>query len=365
MNTFVIEREKIKKNAEVIFSRAGAASVIAVVKGRGYGFGLDEYVSLLHECGVRFFAVTEPSDALAVGKLNLPDTDILMLRSTALTDEVTALIENDIILTVGSSETASVINNIASEKKKRARVHIKIDTGMGRYGFAPTDVDGIASAFTRFESLSPCGMFTHLSCAFNDEKFTKRQVDTFLKLQKTLSERNIDCGMVHFSNSSYLFNFGSPLGDAVRVGSAFTGRIACKGISTGLSRVGHLEGNICEIRTLTPGSKVGYGKTYTTKINTKIAIVPIGYSDGFGVEKARDSYRFRDGLMYAAMELKRMLSKKAIYVTVNDKCARVLGHIGMTHTVCDVTDIRCSVGDTVKFDVNPIYVSPDIYREFI
>jgi len=365
MNTFIIERDKIRKNAEVIFSRAGVASVIAVVKGRGYGFGIDEYVTLLHECGVRFFAVTEPSDAISVRKLNLPDTDILMLRSTSLHDELSALIENDIILTIGSIEAAVSANDIASAKKKKARIHVKIDTGMGRYGFSPKDTDGIVSTFTNFESLKPCGMFTHLSCAFKDKGFTKKQLDLFHSVNAELTKLGIDCGTVHFSNSAYLFNFGSPLGDAVRIGSAFTGRVAGNTAGSGLSRVGHLEGNICEIRKLSPGATVGYGRAYKTKRETRVAIIPIGYSDGFQVEKARDSYRLRDGIMYALMELKRTLSRKAVYVRINGKAARVLGHIGMTHTACDVTDIPCNVGDTAEFDVNPIYVSSDIYREFI
>ena len=120
MNTFVIEREKIEANTERIFSRAGECTVIAVVKGRGYGFGLSEYVPLLHSFGVRNFAVTDVSDALEIKNLNLPDTDILMLRSTALSDELSALIENDIILTIGCTEAAAAANGIAFSKGKGA-----------------------------------------------------------------------------------------------------------------------------------------------------------------------------------------------------------------------------------------------------
>ncbi len=365
MTSFIIEREKIEQNAREIISRAGDATVFAVVKGHGYGFGLDEYVSILHACGIRHFAVTDVSDALEIKKKELPGTDILMLRSTSLPDEVSSLVENDVILTIGSTDAAVVVNRIALEKERRARVHIKVDTGMGRYGFAPSDAEQIVSVFTSFCALSPCGLYTHLTSAFKSRRVTDRQVDTFLALRDELSSRGIDCGTVHFANSAYLFRFHDPLGDAVRIGSAFTGRIACKTRRSGLARVGHLESNVCEIRWLSPGSKVGYGGAYTAKKAVKTAVIPVGYADGFCTEKARDTYRFRDGIFYVLSDIKRLLSGKRVYVRINGRHARVLGHIGMTHTVCDITDIPCEIGDTAEFDVNPIYVSRDIYKEFI
>ncbi|MBQ8003616.1 MAG: alanine racemase, partial [Oscillospiraceae bacterium] len=349
MTSFIIEREKIEENAREIISRAGAATVIAVVKGCGYGFGLDEYISLLYGCGIRFFAVTDVSDALAIRRKALPDTNILMLRSTALPDEVASLIDNDIILTIGSTDAAVAANKVASEKGKITRVHIKIDTGMGRYGFSPLDTEQIVSAFTSFSSLSPCGLFTHLTSAFKSRSVTEKQVSLFLTLKNELEARGIDCGMIHFANSAYLFRFRTPLGDAVRVGSAFTGRIACKVRRSGLSRVGRIESNVCETRWLAPGSKVGYGGAYTAKRAVKTAVIPVGYSDGFCTEKSRDTYRLRDGLFYLLSDIKRTLSRKAVYVKINGRHARVIGHIGMTHTVCDVTDIPCETGDKAEF----------------
>ncbi len=365
MNSFVIEREKIEKNAREIFSRAGESKVIAVVKGDGYGFGISEYVPLLHSFGVRFFAVTDVSDALKIKDLNLDETEILMLRSTSLSDEISSLIDNDIILTIGSLEAAAAANGVALSKNKTASVHIKIDTGMGRYGFTPSDFENIYSVFTSFPALVPCGMFTHLTSAFKSRKVTKAQIDALYALEDELIAHGIDCGMIHFANSAYLFKFASPLGDAVRVGSAFTGRIPCKVRKSGLSKAGHLESHICELRWLSPGSKIGYSGAYTTKKAIRTAVLPIGYSDGIHVEKARDTYRFRDVVFYVLSDIKKLFFKKPLYVRINGRHARILGHIGMTHTVCDVTDIPCNIGDIATFDVNPIYVSPNIYREFI
>ncbi|MBR5542873.1 MAG: alanine racemase [Oscillospiraceae bacterium] len=365
MNSFIIERDKIRSNAEEIFSRAGDATVIAVVKGRAYGFGIAEFVPLLHECGVRFFGVTDVADALEIKKLALPETDIIMLRSTALCDELSSLIQNDIIITIGSTEAAVNANSIALEKGTTARAHVKIDTGMGRYGFSPDDTEQIYSVYTKFSNISVSGLFTHLSSAFKNGNTTKKQLEKLSSVEDELSSRGVSCGTIHFANSSYLFKRKKPVGDAVRIGSAFTGRLPCKAHSNGLSRVGHLEGNICEIHWLPKGSKVGYSGAYTAKQPTRAAVVPIGYSDGFCVEKCRDTYRFKDGIFYILSDIKRTLFKKSVYVSVNGYKSKVLGHIGMTHTVCDVTDIPCEIGDNVLFDINPVYVSPDVYKEYI
>ena len=365
MTSFVIKKDGIKNNAREIISRAKGAKVVAVVKGRGYGFDVSKYAPLLYEAGIRFFAVTEVHDAMTIRNLGLDGIDILMLRSTALSDELTILIENDIILTIGSYDAAVNANKTAHDCGKHARVHVKIDTGMGRYGFLPDETEQIVSVFTKFENLRAEGLYTHLTFAFKSRKITEHQLASLFSVQKQLTDMGIDIGMMHFANSAYLFKFGEPLGDAVRIGSAFTGRIPCKVRKSGLERVGYLESEVCEIRWLRPGSKVGYGGTFTAKRAIRTAVIPIGYSDGFGVEKAHDAYRFRDGIFYILSELKRTLLRKKLYVNINGKPARVLGHIGMTHTVCDVTNINCEIGDIAEFDVNPIYVSPDILREYI
>lgn len=365
MTSFIIERDKLLSNTKEILSRAGDAKVFAVVKGNGYGFGTDEYLKLLFESGIRNFAVTDADDAVKIKDMNFPDTDILMLRSTSIVEEVQKLIDNDIILTIGSISAAKTTNDISSGIGKKCRVHVKINSGMGRYGFLPDDYDSIRSVFTDFTSIDICGFFTHFPCAFKSKSNTRKQLDVFLKLLDTLNSENFDCGTVHFSNSAYLFGFKSPLGDAVRIGSAFTGRIANKPSNSNLARVGYIKSQICEMQTLPRGATAGYGSAYTAKKEIRTAVIPVGYADGFNTEKSRDTYRFRDGIFYALSEIKRMLTKKSYYGRINGKLCKILGHVGMTHTVLDVTNVSCSIGDDVILDVNPIYVSERIPREYV
>ena len=367
MNTFVIEREKICQNAEAIIKRAGDATVIAVIKGRGYGFGCDEYVTLLHECGIRFFAVTEPQDAAKIRELALDETEILMLRSTALSDELSVLIENDVILTVGSTAAAVAANELAGNMGKTARVHVKIDTGMGRYGFAPDDIENCAAVFTSFSNLRATGLYTHLTSAFRSRKQSEEQIAKLTEVNDRLTERGIVCETIHFANSSYLFKAtgSDPLGGAVRIGSAFTGRLPFRAKRSGLTRVGHLESRVCEIRWIKKGATIGYSRAFKAKSPMRVAIIPLGYADGFHVEKAKDTFRMKDGIFYALSDIKKAVFGHKIFASVNGNRVRVLGHIGMTHTVCDVTDTDCNIGDTAVFDVNPVYVSADTVKKYV
>ncbi len=363
MNAFVVEKEKLRANAQNILERAGELKVYAVIKGNGYGFGLCEYAKFLRECGVSAFAVTEPEEVSALRAAGI-ENEILMLRSTALPDEIETLILNGAVLTVGSNEAAVAVNGVAGKLQKAARVHIKIDTGMGRYGYDPDDIDKISAVYDYMDSLEPCGIYTHLNASFGSKKNTLVQIAMFKDLVSELQTRGYNTGVSHFAASCAFHRFDVDFGEAVRIGSAFTGRLAIAN-RYNLERVGYLQSEVCEIKWLEKGATVGYGGVYRAKSPRKVAIVPLGYSHGFGVEKVRDSYRLRDGVRYVLQDIKRCIFGEKQYAKINDKKVRILGHIGMLHTVLDVTDVPCQIGDVVTYSVNPLYVNADIERKYI
>ena len=157
--------------------------------------------------------------------------------------------------------------------------------------------------------------------------------------------------MAHILNSSGVLHFSGAAMDAVRVGSALLGRVHG---GHGLKRVGYCETQVEELKWLPKGHTTGYGAGWKAKRPTRVAILPVGWYNGFGCEMGNDLFRFRDCLRRIAASLRTMLFGKAYYVTINGKRCKVLGHIGMLHTAADVSGIQCSLGDPARVEINPL-----------
>lgn len=363
MKRFVIEREKLAENARKIQQRAGVP-VIAVLKADGYGFGMAQMAEVLAAEGITMFAVTEPEDAVKLRELGYTEQDILVMRSTAMADEAYTVVQANAIATVGSPEAAQCLDEVAQGCGVQARAHIKLDTGMGRYGFLVDQYEEIKKVYTACAGIQVTGIYTHFHSAFANEAATRAQYKQLCDITDRLKADGIDCGLRHAANSSGLYCYDDLMLDAVRVGSAFTGRIPAK-TPTGLNRLGYLESRVIELRTVPKGHTVGYGAGYVTKAPTRIAVVPVGYTDGFSVEKKKDLYRPRDVLRYMVGELRNGRGKGAIYITVNGQRARVLGHVGLCHVSVDVTGLDVHNGDVAILDVNPLYLSPLVEKAYV
>lgn len=364
MNYLSVEREKIIDNLRCIRETAGTDSIIAVLKANAYGLDMRQMAQVLRDNQVRRFAVTDPADAVALRDWGFADEEILVLRSSAIEEDVRLIIQACATATIGSYDAAVALNGIAESEGMTCDVHIKIDTGMGRYGFEPGELERILSVFRFMSNLNVTGMYTHYANAFNSKKKTQAQYDRFADLVQKVRDAGFSPGLIHASNSAALFKCRMPSLDSVRIGSSLGGRMTVKG-DFGLQRVGRLESAVAEVRWLPKGHPVGYGSAFITKKPTKVAIIPVGTADGFMVEKSRDTFRFSDAFRYAASAFLGFLKGRRFYATVAGKKARILGHVGITHTVADVTEIECSPGTPVSFDVSPTFVPQGIQRRYI
>ena len=353
MNCYVVDREGLQNNIRILREKAGATPIYGVIKGNGYGLGLLPMAQALAEGGVDRFAVTEPKDIRALREAGFQQ-EILMMRATCVPEELTELLALDAVCTVGSLDCALAMDRAAAEAGKKLRCHVKIDTGMGRYGFLPSDLDGIRQVYA-LENLEICGIYTHFHSAFSSEKDTKGQFNAFMTVIRTLEGEGYPLETRHCCNSSAFLKYPEMYLDGVRLGSALLGRLSFPG-DMGLTKLGWCRSQVELIRELPKGSSVGYGAAWRAKRPTKIAVCSVGYFNGFGAEKGNDIFRFRDCVRGGLGYIKAFLKKKAFYVTVNGKPARVLGHIGMVQTIFDVTDIPCQVGDPVRMEINPLLV---------
>lgn len=371
MKALVIEKEKLKHNIEQIKKHArinlsddkgNPVKLIAVVKANGYGLGLVEYTKFLIDNGITFFAVATVEEAICLRKAGIKN-DLLMLSSTAIKQDIAHLLEQNVMLTIGSKEAGQAVNQVAKEKQIVARVHLKIDTGFGRYGFLSTHPEEIIESLERLENIKIEGTFTHFSIAFYDEKKTRQQFNRFMDTVAILQDNQIDTGMLHVCNSSAFVKFPNMHLNAVRIGSAFLGRLAVKN-TIGLQKIGYLESEIAEIKDLPVGWNVGYSNIYTTKKERKVAIIPVGYADGYHVKVEPDMFRFIDKLRYLFQDVKRFFRKEQMQVRIKDKLYPVIGRMGMYHVTVDITGANCKIGEKACFSISPFYIDARTRREY-
>lgn len=368
MKALVVEIQKIKHNLkkvrEIIEQNNKETQLIAVIKGNGYGLGLIEYAQLLSDNGIEIFAVATVEEAIKLRENGIKQ-DILMMSSTAVKEDIKLLIENDIILTIGSQESGIAVNEIAQNMNKKVRVHIKIDTGFGRYGFIYSQKEQMVNTIKSLKNIVIEGMFSHFSISFyGDGKETKEQYNRFMDCVKQLKDNGIEPKMLHICNSSAILRFPEMHLNSVRAGSILLGRLSIPN-KWGFKKVGYLKSNVAEIKTIPEGYNIGYSNSYITKRETKIAIVPCGYADGFNVKVDRDMFRPIDKLRYIIRDIKDAFKKQEIYVTINDQKCKVLGRLGMFHVSVDITDKNIKINDEVKFEVSPMLVDSNIKREYI
>lgn len=365
---FVVERDAVSNNLKIIRAKAENALVIGVLKGNAYGFGLVEVARLMREQGIHFLAITEPGDLVRLRDAGFSEESILLLRSTAIPSELETIIDCGGIATIGSYEAAVAANNLAEQNGTVLTVHIEIDTGMGRYGFQPNEINKVISVFRYMKNLHITGMYTHCCNAFHvgkiGEKSVQRQLDAFMKVVAAVKEAGFDPGLLHAANSPVLFKFPFAYLDAVRIGSAYTGRIPVKG-NFGLRKTGYGECSLIETRWIEAGTTIGYGSAYKAPHRMRIAVIPLGYSDGFCLEKDHDIYTPATTLRYMLHELKRLIRSPHRYVEINGTRCRVLGRVGTLHTVADVTNVECSPGDVAKFEMNPVIAGVMLHKRYI
>lgn len=332
MKQLVVNKEDLKHNINRIkdytkkISNDDNYTIIAVVKGNGYGLGLNEYSEVLVENGIKYLAVATFEEAIELRKKQ-KDVNILMMSPLYNKQELEETVKNNITIAIDSKENAEAVNELA-HKGYNIKVHLKIDTGFGRYGFIYDDYENILNTV---QSLKPNveieGIFTHCSDAYRkNNKHTLEQFKRFTDVIEKLEANNIKIKLKHICNSPAILNYPEMHLTAARIGSAFVGRV-CSENNIGLKKIGELEINIAEVKDIPKGFNISYLNTYKTKDKTRIAIIPIGYLEGYNVTQKTDMFRIADKLRRALHELKSIFKKQKITVVINEKRYNVIGTI--------------------------------------
>ena len=371
MKAVVINKEDLRYNIEKIKEYANInlpddngnkVKIIAVVKTNGYGLGIVEYTKFLIDNGIDFFAVSTIEEALKLREAGIKER-LLMLSSTSIEEDTRALIENNVIITIGSKKSAELADKIGQELGKKVKAHIKIDTGFGRYGFVYNNREEMIQTIKSLKNVKIEGTFTHFSNAYYDDKYTKLQFDRYMDCIEVLKMNDIETGMLHVCNTSAFIKFPNMHLNAVRIGSGFTGKISFRN-SMGLRKIGYLKANVSEVKELPKNFNIGYSNIYTTKQDTKIAIIPCGYADGLNVETGKDMFRLIDKIRYIVEDLRNILKKQQLFVNINGQKCPILGRVGTYHVTVDITGKDVKINDEAIFNTSIKHVDSSIRREW-
>ncbi len=346
MKALVIEKAGVKANLAAIRRKAGKAEIIADLSGGGQGMGLVGAARLLREEGVRSFAVSETGDAVQLRKNGFTEERLLMLRSITDAYELKTLIENDVILTVGSYDAGIALNGVAEAAGAAAETRIRIDAGLGQYGFRTDEVDKVLKLFRHMSSLAISGIYARLSPS-GGRRLAERQYRDFVSMLEALRAEGVDTGTVCALDSAALFNCDFEEQAAVLVGSALIGRTRAPA-GSGLVRVGYIEASLEEVDWLPKGAVVGPGGAEKLRKPTRAAVLGVGWYNG--VAAARRGAEPLFGRVKAVLGGR---GRREPLITVGGKRVRVLGGVGMTGLAIDVTKCRCDAGDVAAIQADP------------
>jgi len=301
---------------------APKTKVMVCVKADAYGHGIIRVAKKLSFLGVDYLGVASIDEGMKLRETNIR-TPILILGSV-LNKDIRPLFVYNLIPTVCNWEFAYALNNMAKATGKAIKIHIKVDTGMGRLGVLCKEAPEFISRVLKLRFIKIEGVFTHLACADVNTNYTLRQINTFKRLISHLRNEGINIPLFHAANSMGTISYKESHFDMVRPGLAIYGLYPKEGLDIVLKPVLSLKTKVAYFKRVPCGFGISYGHTYITKSNTTIAILPIGYGDGYP----------------------RNLSNKA-EVLIKGRRFKISGRVCMDQIMVDVGDVKVNLGDEV------------------
>lgn len=279
----LIDLDVIENNVRIVRqSLTSGTNLIAVVKANGYGHGSVFVAKAALTAGASMLAVATVSEGVMLRR-NGVRASILVLGPVD-PSQLLAAIENSLTLTVNSISMAETINDLADESGRLTRVHLKIDTGMHRYGCAPADAATIATTISSMQHLLLEGVFTHFACADEaDESTTLEQAARFDSCLAEIAGAGVDVPIRHAANSAATLRSRRYDYDAIRLGIALYGLAPSDDVDLlpGMKQALRLTSRIARLSELEPGDRVSYGGTYRAERAERVALIPCGYADGY------------------------------------------------------------------------------------
>lgn len=303
-----------------------AVKMLCVVKADAYGHGAVKVSQRLESVGVDYLGVANIDEALELrhGGISLP---ILVMGGLFAWDEITRAVENELTPILYDMQTLSRLISRSSSFKKPLKLHIKVDTGMGRLGFTAAEMTAVGKHLKGIDNLFCEGIMSHFSSSELRDDYGLRQLALFDEARQRLLQTGIVPVISHMANSGAIVNYPEAHFDMVRTGISLYGSYPDRNImdKLNLRQVMKFTSRVALIREFPEGSALSYGRTHITGKPSRIAYVPVGYADGYP----------------------QRLSNKGFVLIKERKCS-IVGLVCMDWMLVDITDLSgVNVGDEV------------------
>ncbi len=319
-----IDIDTLAHNAEVLATLVRPAALMAMVKSNGYGHGIEIAAQAALDGGAKWLGVYTPGEAVALRDAGI--TARMLVLGWTPPSQQAQLITADVDTSILDADGVRAAAAAADQAGRRVRGHVKIDTGLHRLGTLPETVESLVAALREAgDRIEVAGVFTHFADAGADSGFTVTQHARFLEAVELIRPVAPNA-LLHTSGSAAVLAHPAMHHDLVRVGIAFYGYAPVPGPPS-LRPAMHVFCRIAQVRTVTPGETVGYGRTWRADTPRRIATATMGYGQG----------------------LPRALSNIG-HVAIRGRRCPIVGVVSMDQVSLDVTDIDgVSAGDVVMF----------------
>ncbi|MGD8244736.1 MAG: alanine racemase [Anaerolineae bacterium] len=313
-----VDLDAIAHNARLLKDCAGrGCELMVAVKANAYGHGAVPVSRAAMAGGATRLAVSRTEEGIELRQAGL-DAPILLMGYT-LPAESDAIVRWNLTPTVNSMPQAESLSVAATAQRKALPVHVKVDTGMSRYGLMPDEALPFVRFLTGLPGLVLEGLYTHFAVAdLPDKAFTRHQFEVFSAVARRLEASGFSFPLKHVSNSAATIDLPDMALQIVRCGIALYGLRPAADVhpAVSLQPALTLKSRVSRVRTLPTGTSISYGRTYVTEEPTRVALVPVGYGDGYH----------------------RLISNRGA-VLIRGKRAPIVGRVCMDQFVVNVSDI--------------------------
>ena len=317
----------IRKNLHLIKSRLEEhTKCLVMVKANAYGSGLIKVGQYIEQLGADYLGVAYTDEGIALRK-NGVKCPILVMNAGA--DDFQECIDFGLEPSVYSLQVLDdLVKTLIANKKLAFPIHLKVDTGMKRLGISPNEIPEFISILKSQPELSLVGVYSHFAESDNTQNssFTNEQIRTFKEVCEIINNRISEPYIRHISNSAGVYNFPSSQMDMVRLGLVVFGIASNKDFAQHLIPVIEWSSQVSQIKDIEKGESIGYGRAFIAERKMQIAIVPVGYADGF----------------------RRSLSNGKGFIFIGENRCPTVGQVCMDMVMVDVSNLNIQVGDTVE-----------------